>query len=106
MENREERMAKKCSFSLLTDKQIEMQHRDTFRPTRRMSGTQLDDDGQGSQIFPQTLAILGLPFFLTTFAARHLPWFPTAKQEQKAQRDRKANGQRAAVANVGRRHGE
>lgn len=53
---------KNLAFSLLTDKQIEMQHHDTFRATRRMSGTQLDDDEQGSQIFPQTLAILGLPF--------------------------------------------
>ena len=55
-QRREERRMKdeveNLAFSLLTDKQIEMQHHDTFRATRRMSGTQLDDDEQGSQIFP------------------------------------------------------
>lgn len=91
-------------FSLLTDKQIEMQHHDTFRARRRMSGTQLDDDGKLADL--PTNSRNPWPYFFKLSAARHLPCFPTAKQEQKAQRDRKANEQRAAVANVGRRHGK
>lgn len=92
-------------FSLLTDKQIEMPTHDTFRATRRMSGTRAD-------LPTQTLAILGL-LLNKLFSARHLP---CVFQRRSSARSKRLRGNRKAksepkkrsrsLTSVGRRHGE